>query len=151
MEDGGLLSTNFYSRQSFPKHPHLPLQIVQAAVVVDDIVRELTFFFQAHLRVDGFLSFRVGDPISSDNSLRLCFFIASDENHRAKPFMDFRLEEQGDFVDDYRITGIGMFADSLFGQGAHARMNDLFEFLSRLRIVEYDRAKLLPVERLIGL
>ena len=44
-----------------------------------------------------------------------------------------------------------MLADALFGQRADARMDDRFEFFSRGRIVENDRAEFLPVESAVRL
>ena len=42
-----------------------------------------------------------------------------------------------------------MLADALFGQRTDLRMNNRFEFFSRVGIVEYDRAQFLPIESAI--
>ena len=44
-----------------------------------------------------------------------------------------------------------VLADALFGERAHARMDDRFELFARVGIVEDDRAQSLPVEGLVGL
>jgi len=44
-----------------------------------------------------------------------------------------------------------MLSDSLFGQSANAWVNDRFEFLSGVGIIEDNRPDLLPIESLVGL
>ena len=65
--------------------------------------------------------------------------------------MDVSLEEQRDFINDDSKAGSRMFPNSLLGESAHARMNDRFELLSSVRIVEDEVAQFLPVESLIRL
>jgi hypothetical protein len=129
----------------------LPLEIFQAAVVLDNVVCEAAFFRQAHLRIDMLLSGFNVETIALLQAALLNSRVAGDQDHRAKPFVQVSFKEQRHFVNNNLISSGGVLADALFGKGAHARMDDRFERLSGGGIVEDRCAQLLPIESLISL
>ena len=65
--------------------------------------------------------------------------------------MQIAFEEKRDFIDDDGVARRRMLADALFGERAHARMNDRFEFFSGFGLVEDQRPKFLAIESAIRL
>ena len=83
--------------------------------------------------------------------LALNIDIARHQNHRAKPFLQIAFEQQRYFVNYDGVAGFTMLANSSFGQGAHARMDDRFELFARVGVVEDEGAEFLPIKVLVGL
>jgi len=129
----------------------LPLQVVQVAVVLDNIIGEPAFVFQAHLRIDVFLSRCGVELIALLQAAYLGFDGASHQNNRSQGILQIAFKQQRDFVDDDFVSGRIMLANALFGESADSRVNDHFEFFSGFRMIEDDGAEFLPVEGLIGL
>ena len=130
---------------------NLPLEIVQTAVVFDNVVGKPPLFFQAHLCVDMFLGFRGAEPVALLQPLPLGVDVARHEDDRPKPFMQLAFEEKRDFINDYGIARRPMLADSLFGERSHARMDDRFEFFPGFGLVKDQRTQFLTIEGLVRL
>lgn len=142
IEDCDLLSSIFYPREFFPKLPHLPIELFQAAIVLNYVIRKFSFLLQAHLRGDGFLRLRAGNPVSAHDPLGLSSQVAGDEDHRPERFMEANFEQQRNFVNDDLITRSRILLDTLLRQRANPRMNHRFEFCPGLRIVKDDFSEL---------
>ena len=76
--------------------------------------------------------------------------VARDQDDGAKPFMQVAFEQERHCVNDQLISGRRMLVYPLFGESAHARVDDRLEFFSRSRIVEDRRAQFLPIQGLVG-
>lgn len=129
----------------------LPLEIFEAAVVFDHIVCESAFFRQAHLGVNMLLRFVAVETVPLLQAPKLGVDVASDQNHRPKPFVQVALEQQWNFINYDSVAGGSVLADTLFGESADARVNDRFEFSARVGIVEDNRSEFLAVKSLVGL
>jgi hypothetical protein len=147
LQDRDLLAAIFDSSEFFPKFLHLSIEFFQAAIVLNHVIRKFSFLLQTHLRGDGFLRIRAGNPVSSHDPLGLSFRVAGDEDHRPERFMEANFEQQGDFIDDDGLTRSGQAANFLVGQRPHARMNHRFEFCPGLRIFKDDFSELGAIKR----
>ncbi len=136
---------SIYNRLNFS------LEIFETAVVLNHIVRESTFFRQAHLRVDVLLRNFNTETVAFLQASFLNIEVAGNQDHGAKPFMQVAFKKQRHLINYDLIARCRVLLDTLLGQGAHARMDNRFEFLSRSGVVEDGRAQLLPIESLVGL
>ena len=126
-------------------------EISEAAVILNDVISQPPFFFQAQLRVDVLLCFGLSEVISLLQTAPLRVDGASDQDHGTKRFMQLDLEEQRNFINNDGVAGSSVLSYSFFGQRANARVDDRFEFFSTVTVVEDDGSKFLPIECLVWL
>ena len=134
----------------FQYGPNLPFEIIQIAIVLNDIVCQPAFFCQAHLRGDVFLGGLSAQAVALLQAALLNVDAACDQENRPQPLIQLAFEQERDLIDDHRIAGRSILRDALFCESAHARMNDRFELFSRCRIIEDDLSQMLPVESSVG-
>ena len=129
-----LIRSGLSSFDFFETALYLPFEIFQAAVVLDHVVGESSFFLQAHLRVDVLLRRRLVEAIALLLTGRAADrHVARDQNHRAQAILADCLRKAAAPRTRSLVAGGCVLTNALLGQGAHARMDDRFELFCARR------------------